>query len=538
MRKKLLLTSMMLMSLSSCLLVDNNSLKLDPGTVVSGAMVSASASNIQIVNDQFVITGTNLNHVVGLKLKESGTEIILSIDSKSSSQLIANSISNISLATGKVFDFIISTASASTTYTIDFSLCDSTLNGKGFDCTLTPNDKDVLSFDTTTNKWIPTASNTVGPWALATNGNISRVTGKVGIGTATPTGLLDVNGSRTGTGTVSGTTTIVGTGTAFLSQLDVGDIVGMSATGEERMVATITSDTSMTLHAPLVTDPAGTGFVIKKKVGLGSGNTSIGSSIGQPISSTAAMFADAIPKLEINTGGTTWKAFSELLVLRHGTGSINTAPLRQLGMIMKLSLEGSETDKMGGMTLESNLSYANFPTLYLVTANARRMAIDYYGKVGIGINAPTEKLDVVGNIKTSGCLYYASSSLGTCASDERIKKDVKPFDLGLEVVLGMRPVHFKYNGLGGVTADGKDQLGVIAQDLEKVAPELVKKQLVHFKKDDQKKTEIKAVDYGAFTYVLINSVKELNRELASLKKENAELKARMDRIEKANLPQN
>ncbi len=50
--------------------------------------------------------------------------------------------------------------------------------------------------------------------------------------------------------------------------------------------------------------------------------------------------------------------------------------------------------------------------------------------------------------------------------------------LGLNALLGMNPMKFKYNGLAGFVADGQEQLGVIAQDIEKAAPELVKKQLV------------------------------------------------------------
>ncbi|WP_374028912.1 tail fiber domain-containing protein [Bdellovibrio bacteriovorus] len=165
----------------------------------------------------------------------------------------------------------------------------------------------------------------------------------------------------------------------------------------------------------------------------------------------------------------------------------------------------------------------------------RRITIDNTGKVGVGITSPAQALDVSGNIKTSGCLYYASSSLGTCASDVRIKKDVHAFDLGLESLLGIRPVSFKYNGLAGYPDDGQSQLGVIAQDVEKVAPTLVKKQMVQLRAGDKKKTEIKVVDYGAFTYVIINAVKDMyqrfterfdsqDRSIASIKSENEEIK--------------
>ncbi len=190
------------------------------------------------------------------------------------------------------------------------------------------------------------------------------------------------------------------------------------------------------------------------------------------------------------------------------------------------------------------------------------MVINNLGNIGIGQVLPTVKLDVAGDIKSSGCVYYYNSSIGTCASDERIKKDVHSFDLGLDAILGINPVNFKYNGLAGFQDDGVEQLGVIAQDVEKTAPGLVKRKMVQLHQEDTKKTEIKIVDYGAFTYVIINSIKELyhkwsddsseiHREIASnktssdlrasalevenakLKQENAEIKARLERIEKA-----
>ncbi|WP_168196496.1 tail fiber domain-containing protein [Bdellovibrio sp. NC01] len=139
------------------------------------------------------------------------------------------------------------------------------------------------------------------------------------------------------------------------------------------------------------------------------------------------------------------------------------------------------------------------------------------------------------NITSSGCVYYNGGQIGNCASDQRIKENVRTFDVGLDALLGIHPVNFTYNGLAELPNDGKVQLGVIAQDLEKTAPSLVKRKMVKLNPDDKEKTEIKTVDYGAFTYVIINAVKDLyarwfsdsqavHREIASLKEENAKIK--------------
>ena len=183
-----------------------------------------------------------------------------------------------------------------------------------------------------------------------------------------------------------------------------------------------------------------------------------------------------------------------------------------------------------GMTAANNASGAG-----AVATPAAVMTVLPSGNVGIGTTNPAQKLDVTGDIQTSGCLYYASSSLGACASDERIKKDIHSYDVGLEALLEINPVKFKYNGLAGFRDNGKEQLGVIAQDIEKADPSLVQKRMVQMHEGDQQKTEIKAVDYGAFTYVIINAIKEfyrqweddsnvLHTENARLKQENVAIK--------------
>ncbi|MEK2645808.1 tail fiber domain-containing protein [Bdellovibrio sp. BCCA] len=173
--------------------------------------------------------------------------------------------------------------------------------------------------------------------------------------------------------------------------------------------------------------------------------------------------------------------------------------------------------------------------------------LNYFaGSIGIGKTNPSYKLDVVGDISASGCLRSSAGvASGTCASDERLKTDVQSFDLGLDALMGINPHFFKYNGLGGHPVSEKPELGVIAQEVEKTAPQLIVTKKVKLNPGDDQKTEIKQVNYTAFTYVLINAVKDLyhrwfddsqalHREIASVKAENAQLKVRIDKSEQEN----
>ncbi len=89
-----------------------------------------------------------------------------------------------------------------------------------------------------------------------------------------------------------------------------------------------------------------------------------------------------------------------------------------------------------------------------------------------------------------------------------MKKDVKEFDQGLADLLKVQPVRFHYNGLGGTMDDGKEFVGVIAQDMEKILPAMVSSRSAKLHPTDARATDIKQVDPSNFTYLLINAVKE------------------------------
>ena len=156
------------------------------------------------------------------------------------------------------------------------------------------------------------------------------------------------------------------------------------------------------------------------------------------------------------------------------------------------------------------------------------------GSVGIGTSTPGKPLDVIGDIRTSTCVLFPGGGSGTsCPSDISLKRDVHPFTLGLDAVVGLKPVNFYFNGLGGTTDDGVLQLGLLAQDVELVAPSLVGVREVKLKPSDRNQIQIKTVNYIALTYMLINSVKELKAandsyaaQLAALRKQVADLEAR------------
>ena len=96
----------------------------------------------------------------------------------------------------------------------------------------------------------------------------------------------------------------------------------------------------------------------------------------------------------------------------------------------------------------------------------------------------------------------------TAYSDARLKTNVNTINDALSIVGKLRGVSFDWK------ESGKPSIGVIAQEVEKVLPELVLTQQVL---DPTGESEIKSVDYGKIVGVLINAINELKAEVDELK---------------------
>ncbi|MBK7692302.1 MAG: tail fiber domain-containing protein [Bacteroidetes bacterium] len=137
-------------------------------------------------------------------------------------------------------------------------------------------------------------------------------------------------------------------------------------------------------------------------------------------------------------------------------------------------------------------------------ASTELMRIRGNGNVGIGTGAPTAKLSVNGDANKPG------GGSWTVFSDARLKNVSGKYEDGLSTLLKISPVKYHYNEKSGV--DSKPEyVGVIAQELQKVAPYMVS----NFTKDN---TEYLQVDNSAMTYMLINAVKEQQKQIAELQK--------------------
>ena len=134
-------------------------------------------------------------------------------------------------------------------------------------------------------------------------------------------------------------------------------------------------------------------------------------------------------------------------------------------------------------------------------------------------------LNVSGN-GAGGLLLQVNGGLRannvTYTSDARFKQNVRPLASALASVLALRGVRYEWNALGirhGGTA-GASQVGVIAQEVEKIYPELVS--------TDQ--DGYKAVNYAQLTPVLIEALKEQQAQIEALRAQAATAKAELQTV--------
>ncbi|GLR18722.1 tail fiber domain-containing protein [Portibacter lacus] len=155
--------------------------------------------------------------------------------------------------------------------------------------------------------------------------------------------------------------------------------------------------------------------------------------------------------------------------------------------------------------------------VFLRAGGSERISILNNGNVGIGNSNPSQKLHVQGNICYTG-------SIGAC-SDRRYKLDFKPISSALSKVNQLNGYYYYWNQDAFPQKNFNDdrQIGVIAQEIEAIFPEMV------MTDDDG----YKSVDYSRLTPVLVEAVKELSDRNNALEKELSEIKEQIKYLKDA-----
>jgi hypothetical protein len=124
------------------------------------------------------------------------------------------------------------------------------------------------------------------------------------------------------------------------------------------------------------------------------------------------------------------------------------------------------------------------------------------------------------------CYKTGSGTAWIIASDSRLKQNITSYTKGLIELNQIVPKNWEYNGLGG-TSKGYVGVGAIADELELVMPEMVGTHKALLNPTDTEESDIKNVDVSELTWLLVNSVKELNELVQTQAEEIAALKQKV-----------
>jgi len=209
------------------------------------------------------------------------------------------------------------------------------------------------------------------------------------------------------------------------------------------------------------------------------------------------------------------KEMSESVYLKAGNIGVNKAPTVALDILGNVKIEGTSVytgDVTYSLTNGASFLGSSFTTTLQIDAANNR--------VGIGTAFPGTALDVCGTISATSTTVANST---TCLSDIRFKENIQPLENSLDKISQMRGVHYDWKikefPKKGFSED--KQIGFIAQEIEKLFPELVQ----------TNEDGYKSVSYDKMTPILVEAVKEQQDIINTQKEEIAVLQQQVDELQ-------
>lgn len=329
---------------------------------------------------------------------------------------------------------------------------------------------------------------------------------------------------------LSDTLTLAGAGTVSITTNATTDTI--TITGD----ATNLSVTAGSTSGPTIVSSTGTGVVLPTASATASGVITTGAqtfagskTFTSTINGNAATadVADTLSTtLVVSKGGTGQTTYTDGQLLIGSTSS---------GSLVKSTLTGGQnisvTNASGSITISSTTPAANSTVSGLLSTSAQDIAgaKTFINTLTLSNTTPALVFEETDNaaygttlrssagtfefLNASGSVVLFLTQAGaltadsniTAYSDARLKENVTTIDSALDKVSQMRGVY--YNRIDDETKTRN--VGVIAQEIEKVLPEVV-----HNHEND-----IKSVAYGNIVGILIEAIKELNEEVRSLRSE-------------------
>ncbi len=331
--------------------------------------------------------------------------------------------------------------------------------------------------------------------AAAGIGNTIYRLGNVGIGTSIGvTERLVVSGNVSASGNVSGSRFIstITSGTSPLQVLSSTLVTNLNADflrGKVPPSGDIVGSTdTQTLTNKTLTLPT-----------VGSGGITFNGSSGST-NLRASTAASGTLTLPAETG--TLVSTGSVGVVTSANILNNTIVNEDINASAGIAISKLAASTISGVSLGNNLGSLTFGSYLSGTAAS------YNGSSAVTVSVAATSINTADTLvaRDASGDFTAGTITGTivnATSDVNLKQNIKPIENGLETLKQMEGVEYEWK------ANSQKSIGVIAQQIEKILPELV--------------TEVdgnKTVNYNGLIGILIEAVKELSEEVEELKKKN------------------
>jgi hypothetical protein len=399
-------------------------------------------------------------------------------------------------------------------------------------------------------------SGTIGSAITYTDAMTIQQTGNVGIAKTAPGAALDVVGGINSTGTINGTGLCIG-GDCKVSWAAVGAASsGWSQNGNEVYKTNTAGNVGIGTTAPNgkldVTNATGNTygdlFVRVDNSGSTGGKLSINNWASSATGNAAVLAFGLDPSTNFESNGNMANNAEIRAININGTNAASDLRISTWsGSVSNMVMALTSTGNVGiGMTNPSDLlnvditkgdrdiffqnGSSNYEEIFYGTAKtnantavlrwqAAGLSIHSYGQsygdqlfidadsanVGIGTTTPSTKLEVNGDV-TAAAYYYSS--------DRNLKTNIKTLNSALEKVTKLRGVSFDWKN------SGEPSLGLIAQEVQQVYPELVGGTPGNL-----------TIQYGNLVAPLIEAVKEQQKQIDNQEKEINRLEVKVKVLE-------
>ncbi len=351
-----------------------------------------------------------------------------------------------------------------------------------------------------------------GIWTAPANGMI--IEGNVGIGTTDPAAKLTVDGAILRQGSTM-------YGTVAVTHINLGTGSRTGAIGENYAYATVTGGYDNRAAEDYTTVSGGynndaTGYSATVGGGIdniasggfgtiaGGSNNTTGSS-----STVAGGFSNhATGDNATVSGGSTNSASGSHATIAGGSG--NAAP----GDYTFAAGHRAKANHQGTFVWADDATTSEF-----ASTGDNQFLIRAAG--GVGINTTTTfGIDLVVN----GSAAKPGGGSWSIYSDRRLKKNIQPMTGTLDRMLRLKGVTFEYSKPEHFSYVQGQQIGMIAQDIEKVFPDWISEH-----------GQYKAVTFSGFEALTVESLRELRQEkdaeIAELKNENIKIKKQLAQMQ-------